>query len=99
MLLIRRGVPNGLLKKMAGSALSFARREEEERINMNSQPVILNVEEVSKWLRIPLSTLYGMCRRGEIPCIKIGKHWRFEQKRIETWIENKISENGPHSRN
>jgi excisionase family DNA binding protein len=65
---------------------------------MNSQPVIMNVEEVSKWLRIPLSTLYGMCRRGEIPCIKIGKHWRFEQKRIETWLGNKIKENGSGSR-
>ena len=60
---------------------------------MISQPAILKVEEVSDWLRIPLSTLYGMCRRGEIPCIKIGKHWRFEQKHIETWLEGKVRQN------
>jgi excisionase family DNA binding protein len=64
---------------------------------MISQPAILNVEEVSNWLRIPPSTLYGMCRRGEIPCIKIGKHWRFEQKLIETWLEGKISQNSSGS--
>ena len=44
------------------------------------ETVIMNVEEVASWLRIPPSTLYGLCRRGEIPCIKIGKHWRFDQK-------------------
>jgi excisionase family DNA binding protein len=66
---------------------------------MNSKPTIMNVEEVSGWLRIPLSTLYGMCRRGEIPCIKIGKHWRFEQKYIEDWMENKIRQNGSRSQN
>jgi excisionase family DNA binding protein len=60
---------------------------------MNSQPTIMNVEEVSSWLRIPLSTLYSMCRRGEIPCIKIGKHWRFDQQRIEAWMGNKIKQN------
>jgi excisionase family DNA binding protein len=60
---------------------------------MISQPAILNVEEVSSWLRIPPSTLYVMCRRGEIPCIKIGKHWRFEQKNIENWLADKIKQN------
>jgi excisionase family DNA binding protein len=66
---------------------------------MNSKSTIMNVEEVSSWLRIPLSTLYGMCRRGEIPCIKIGKHWRFEQKHIEDWMENKIRQNGSSVQN
>jgi excisionase family DNA binding protein len=64
---------------------------------MISQPAILNVEEVSNWLRIPISTLYVMCRRGEIPCIKIGKHWRFEQKHIEIWLEDKIGQNNSGS--
>jgi excisionase family DNA binding protein len=52
--------------------------------------VILNIEEVSSWLRIPTSTLYSLCRRGGIPCIKIGKHWRFDRKRVEDWLDQKI---------
>jgi excisionase family DNA binding protein len=59
---------------------------------MNSQPTILNVEEVSSWLRIPLSTLYGMCRQREIPCMKIGKHWRFDRNHIEKWLNNKMNQ-------
>jgi len=57
---------------------------------MNPRIIMMNVEEVSNWLRIPRSTLYSLCRRGEIPSIKIGKHWRFEQKRLENWLDKKI---------
>ncbi|MBA4394371.1 MAG: DNA-binding protein [Desulfobacca sp.] len=56
------------------------------------QPTIMNVEEVAGWLRIPSSTIYKLCLRGEIPCIKIGKHWRFQRKHIEVWFEQKIQE-------
>jgi excisionase family DNA binding protein len=55
------------------------------------ETVILNIEEVASWLRIPPSTLYGLCRQGEIPCIKIGKHWRFDQKHVESWLDQKIN--------
>ena len=58
---------------------------------MNPRIIMMNVEEVSNWLRIPRSTLYSLCRRGEIPSIKIGKHWRFERKRLENWLDKKIA--------
>ena len=51
----------------------------------------MNIEEVASWLRIPPSTLYGLCRRGAIPAIKIGKHWRFERKHVENWLDHKIN--------
>jgi excisionase family DNA binding protein len=59
------------------------------------EKVILNIEEVSSWPRIPTSTLYSLCRRGEIPCIKIGKHWRFDRKHVENWLNQKINQRLP----
>ena len=56
------------------------------------QPNVMTVEEVAGWLRLPPSTIYKLCLRGEIPCIKIGKHWRFQRKHIEIWFEQKIQE-------
>jgi excisionase family DNA binding protein len=56
--------------------------------------VMMNIEEVSCWLRIPASTLYGLCRQGKIPCIKIGKHWRFDRKHVENWLDQNISRGG-----
>jgi len=52
---------------------------------------ILTVDEVSAWLRIPKSTLYKLCSKGQIPCTKIGKHWRFEKSIIEDWFEEKVT--------
>jgi excisionase family DNA binding protein len=56
------------------------------------ETIMMNIEELSSWLRIPSSTLYSLCRRGEIPCIKIGKHWRFDRKHIENWLDQKINQ-------
>jgi excisionase family DNA binding protein len=54
---------------------------------------IMTTNEVSEWLRVPKSTLYKLCSEGRIPCIKIGKHWRFKRIAVETWFE-KGSKNG-----
>jgi excisionase family DNA binding protein len=58
----------------------------------DAQPTIMTVEEVAGWLRIPPSTIYKLCLQGEIPCIKIGKHWRFQRQHVEIWFEQKIQE-------
>jgi excisionase family DNA binding protein len=50
---------------------------------------LLSVEEVANYLKIPKSTLYKMCSEREIPCAKIGKHWRFDKKLIDEWFVGK----------
>ena len=59
---------------------------------MRAKISVMNADEVSKWLRIPKSTLYKMCNVGEIPCTKIGKHWRFEKGVIEDWFSERVQE-------
>ena len=54
---------------------------------MNPEKEILNVAEVSEWLRIPKSTMYKLCADGQIPCFKIGKHWRFRRDAVTTWFQ------------
>ena len=50
---------------------------------------ILTHEEVSKWLKIPKSTLYKLLTEKKIPAVKIGKHWRFKKSVLLEWIDNK----------
>ena len=38
--------------------------------------VLLTVEEVAQTLRISDQTVVAMCKRGELPAIKVGKLWR-----------------------
>ena len=52
---------------------------------------ILKADEVSKWLRIPKSTIYKLCLEGQIPGTKIGRHWRFDRKDIEDWFKKRIN--------
>ena len=51
---------------------------------------LLSVDEVADYLKIPKSTLYKMCSEREIPCAKIGKHWRFDKKLIDEWFVGKM---------
>ena len=59
---------------------------------MDLQVMNMNVEEISNWLHIPPATIYSFCRRGEIPCTKIGRQWRFERGHIESWLIQKTLE-------
>ena len=44
-------------------------------------------EEVSVYLRIPLSTIYKLAQDKILPGFKVGKHWRFRSEKIKQWIE------------
>jgi len=54
---------------------------------MDDFPQVLTIEEASKYLRIPLSSLYKLAQDGKIPCQKVGRHWRFHRQALEKWFE------------
>jgi PTS system nitrogen regulatory IIA component len=51
------------------------------RIRMNNE--VLTVQEVADYLRIDIRTVYRLAKRGDIPCKKIGRQWRFNRGEIE----------------
>ncbi len=52
---------------------------------------ILTIEEVAKYLRVSVRTVYDWAQKGEIPCGKMGTSWRFIRKEIENWANQKLS--------
>jgi excisionase family DNA binding protein len=42
---------------------------------------------LAAYLKIPQSTPYKLIREDEIPCQKIGRHWRFRKGAIDHWLE------------
>lgn len=48
---------------------------------------ILTAKEVSKYLRVPLSSLHWLARTRQVPGFKVGRHWRFKKKRLDAWVE------------
>lgn len=49
---------------------------------------LLTLEEVSELLRLPRNRLVVLARKGELPAYRLLGRWRFEQKEIESWLEN-----------
>ncbi len=49
---------------------------------MNSNEV-MNIKEVSLYLRIPISTVYKLVQDRKVPAVKLGKHWRFMKKDLD----------------
>ena len=58
----------------------------------DDSPQILTIDEASKYLRIPLSSLYKLAQGGKIPCQKVGRHWRFRKETIDRWLDNRDKE-------
>lgn len=52
-----------------------------------SMSEILTIDELAAYLRIPKSTLYKLAREGKVPSNKIGRHWRFQKRSIDRWLE------------
>lgn len=50
---------------------------------------VMNADEASAWLKIPKSTLYKLCSDGELPAVKVGRHWRFHRNTLERWLLDK----------
>ena len=49
---------------------------------------LLNVKDVSSFLKVDSSIIYAACSKRELPFIKIGKSNKFKKEDILKWIEN-----------
>jgi excisionase family DNA binding protein len=56
-------------------------------VELDQLPPILTVEEAAAFLRLGRATAYRAARRGELPCIRIGKSLRVPRDRLLTLLE------------
>jgi excisionase family DNA binding protein len=60
------------------------------QLALRTQPLsrddVMTAGEVAELLRIPLSTVYELARRGLLPAHRIGRRWRFIRHEIEEWL-------------
>ena len=47
------------------------------------------VRDVARYLSLTPATIRAMARRGELPCMKMGKAWRFYQSSVIEHFESK----------
>ena len=44
---------------------------------------VMTAREVADLLMMPVSTIYQLARRGELPASRLGRTWRFLRPRLE----------------
>jgi excisionase family DNA binding protein len=49
----------------------------------------LTVEEVAKRFGVNTTTVYRLVQRGKLPAFKVGKQWRFSERRLEEWVADR----------
>lgn len=49
---------------------------------------LLTAKELAQFLKLSESTIYKLASNGEIPGLKIGDSWRFDQQDIERMIRS-----------
>ena len=55
---------------------------------------IMTIKEVSEYLKLTEKTAYRWAAEGKIPGFKVGGSWRFRQKDIDDWIDEKAKAQG-----
>lgn len=49
---------------------------------------VLTAREVARLLKMPVSTVYELARRGELPARRLGRTWRFLRPRLEELLRS-----------
>ena len=51
---------------------------------------LLDAPEAASLLRMHPKTLQAMARAGTVPCIRMGKYWRFRASSLDVWVRNRL---------
>jgi excisionase family DNA binding protein len=47
---------------------------------------LLSAEEAAGYLRIHVKTLQKLARERRVPCVRMGKYWRFRLSALDAWV-------------
>ena len=47
---------------------------------------VMTAREVADLLKMPVSTIYQLARRGELPARRLGRTWRFLRPKLEEML-------------
>ena len=50
---------------------------------------LLTPEEVADWLQVTVEWVHQMAREGDMPAMKLGRYWRFDQDAVDAWLSER----------
>jgi excisionase family DNA binding protein len=70
----------------AAPQMTASTRDHPGRVGLTRDEV-MTATEVAELPHLPVSTIYYLARRGELPASRFGRAWRFLRPRIERLLE------------
>lgn len=58
-------------------------------MSLDPRSDIFTVGDVAAYLKLPISTVYRLAERREIPGHKVGRQWRFQRPVIDEWLRRR----------
>ena len=55
---------------------------------------LLTVREVAEAMRVSTMTVYRLIRAGELPAIRVGKHFRIRTRDLEAYLDSRVVRGG-----
>ena len=55
---------------------------------------LLTVREVAETMRVSNMTVYRLIRAGELPAIRVGKHFRIREQELNAYLESQTVRGG-----
>lgn len=52
---------------------------------------LLSAAQAAPLLGIHEKTIQGMARSGEIPCLRMGKYWKFRESSLDAWVQERLT--------
>jgi excisionase family DNA binding protein len=84
---LRRPTRAGMVMSMlTATSQMTGSRDQAGRVALTRDEV-MTASEVAELLHLPVSTVYYLARRGELPASRLGRAWRFLRPRIERLLE------------
>jgi excisionase family DNA binding protein len=57
-----------------------------EAVGRSTENELLSAEDVAQQLGVKETTVWRWCREGNLPCLKVGKHWRIRREALEEFL-------------
>jgi excisionase family DNA binding protein len=54
---------------------------------------LMDIEELSKYLKVTTKTIYRLIKSGELTSMKVGHLHRFSKEQIDEWLLNSAKRN------
>lgn len=52
---------------------------------------LMSVQEVADYLGVPKTTIYDRWKEWGLPAHRVGRHLRFRERNVETWLERQAA--------